>query len=190
MDDFSSLIRTLPDFPRKGILFQDINPLLANAKALQSASVDLAEQIADVMPYATQLLAIEARGFILGGVLASLLQTGFVPIRKKGKLPAYVSIRTMDYQLEYGTDSLCVDMSLLHYHDKIIIFDDVLATGGTAEATYKLLQCEADMGNFAPLNQHNICFAFLLEIDFLKGREYLTQQTGIPDASIVSLIKV
>jgi adenine phosphoribosyltransferase len=190
MENYKSLIRQLPDFPRKGILFQDINPLLANWKALQTAGDDLVMEINERMPDVTKLLAIESRGFIMGGILATLLQTGFVPIRKKGKLPSYNSIRTIDYQLEYGTDSLCIDFSLVNYHDKIVIFDDVLATGGTAEATFKLLQQEADKGNFAACNQRNICFAFMLEIDFLKGREYLTKQTGIPDEKIISLVRV
>lgn len=186
--DYDSLIRKLPDFPQKGVVFQDINPLLVNWKALQSASNDLAMDIDIIMPYSTKLIAIEARGFIMGGIVATLLNAGFIPIRKKGKLPNYDSLRSIEYQLEYGTDELVIDMSLLNYHDKIVVFDDVLATGGTAEAAYKLLEKEAEKGSFAPLNPENICFAFLLEIDSLKGREYLSEQTKIPSENIISLI--
>jgi adenine phosphoribosyltransferase len=88
------------------------------------------------MPFVSKVLAVEARGFIMGGILANLLEAGFVPVRKKGKLPVYTHTHYR-YQLEYGTDSLCLDMSLVNYNDKIVIFDDVLATGGTAEATFK-----------------------------------------------------
>ncbi|MDD3281629.1 MAG: adenine phosphoribosyltransferase [Bacteroidales bacterium] len=190
MEEYKKLIRQLQDFPKKGILFQDINPLLANWKTLHAASADLATQVSEVIPFVSKVLAIEARGFILGGVLASMLEAGMVPVRKKGKLPTYDSLRTVDYQLEYGTDSLSVDVSLLNYHDRILIFDDVLATGGTAEATFKLLEQESKNDQFAPLSQHNVCFAFMLEIEALKGRKYLSKQTGIPEENIISLIKV
>jgi adenine phosphoribosyltransferase len=188
MDNYQYLIREFPDFPQKGILFYDINPLLSNWKALNATSFSLAEKIVDIMPFATKTLSIEARGFIIGGILSTILETGFVPIRKKGKLPTYDSLRSIEYQLEYGTDSLSMDISLINYHDKIIVFDDVLATGGTAEATYKLLENEMKNGNLAPLNKNNICFAFLLEIEKLKGRTYLSQQTGISENNIISLI--
>ena len=190
MEEFKNLIRQLPDFPQKGILFQDINPLLSNWKTLHAASAELSNRISEVMPYATKLLAIEARGFIMGGVLATMLETGFVPVRKKGKLPSYDSLRTIEYQLEYGTDSLSMDISLINYHDKIVIFDDVLATGGTAEATYKLLQNEIAKGILAPMEKHNICFAFTLDIEALKGKQYLSKQTGIPQDQIISLISL
>lgn len=190
MEDYKNLIRQLQDFPKKGILFQDINPLLANWKSLHSASTELATQLSEIMPFVSKVLAIEARGFILGGILASMLEAGFVPIRKKGKLPTYDSLRSIEYQLEYGTDTLCMDMSLLNYNDKIVIFDDVLATGGTAEAAFKILEQESTCAQLAPLNKHNVCFAFMLEIDFLKGREYLSKQTGIPDENIISLIRL
>ncbi len=185
MENYHYLIREFIDFPQKGILFYDINPLLSNWKALNATSFTLAENISAIMPFATKVLSIEARGFIIGGILANILEAGFVPIRKKGKLPPYDSLVYSQYQLEYGSDTLSADLSLINYHDKIIIFDDVLATGGTAEATYKLLENE----KLAPLNQHNICFAFLLEIEKLEGRKYLSQQTGISDSNIISLIK-
>lgn len=188
MDNFQHLIRELPDFPQKGILFYDINPLLSNWKSLNAISFSLAEKIAAIVPYATKVLSIEARGFIIGGILSNVLEAGFVPIRKKGKLPPYDTLRNIEYQLEYGTDSLSIDVSLINYHDNIVIFDDVLATGGTAEATYKLLKNEINNGKLAAFNKHNICFAFLLEIEKLKGRAYLSRQTGIPENNIISLI--
>ena len=103
---------------------------------------------------------------------------------QKRKTTHHDSLRSIEYQLEYGTDSLSMDISLINYHDKIIVFDDVLATGGTAEATYKLLENEMKNGNLAPLNKNNICFAFLLEIEKLKGRTYLSQQTGISETTL------
>ena len=190
MEEFKNLIRQLPDFPKKGILFQDINPLLSNWKALQSASTEMSNQILEVMPFVSKVLAIEARGFIMGGILAHLLEAGFVPVRKKGKLPTYDSLRTIDYQLEYGTDSLCLDMSLVNYNDKIVIFDDVLATGGTAEAVFNLLLQEIKQGKLAPIEKNNICFAFMLDIEILKGKQHLHKQTGIPQENIISLMSL
>ncbi|OQA84948.1 MAG: Adenine phosphoribosyltransferase [Bacteroidetes bacterium ADurb.Bin234] len=190
MEEYKNLIRQLQDFPKKGILFQDINPLLSNWKALQSASTELSDRVSDIMPFVSKVLAVEARGFIMGGILATLMEAGFVPIRKKGKLPAYETLRTIDYQLEYGTDSLCLDMSLVNYNDKIVIFDDVLATGGTAEAVYNLLLQEMKQGKLAPIEKNNICFAFMLDIEFLKGKQYLLEHTGLPKENIISLMSL
>lgn len=190
METYKNLIRQLQDFPKKGILFQDINPLLSNWKALQGASNELTDRILDVMPFVSKVLAIEARGFIMGGILATLMEAGFVPVRKKGKLPPYETLRTIDYQLEYGTDSLCLDMSLVNYNDKIVIFDDVLATGGTAEAVFNLLMQEIKHGKLAPIEKNNICFAFMLDIEFLKGKQYLHEHTGLPTENIISLMSL
>jgi len=92
--------------------------------------------------------------------------------------------------LEYGVNSIAMDMSLLEYNDKIVILDDVLATGGTAEAAYLLLKKEVEKGNLAPFEKENVCFAFLLEIEFLKGKERLYQNTQIPKENIISLIQM
>jgi len=188
MNNYKELIRQYADFPKRGVVFQDINPLLSNWKALQESCEDLAVEVQEIMPFSTKILCIEARGFIIGGILATLLDAGCVPVRKKGKLPPYKSVKTIDYDLEYGTNSLALDTSLLEYNDKMVILDDVLATGGTAEAVYLLLKKEVEKGNLAPFETKNLCFAFLLEIDFLNGRERLHQSTHIPKGNIVSLI--
>ena len=190
MNNYEKLIRQYADFPKQGVLFQDINPLLANWKALEEASADLAGEINNIMPFATKLLCIEARGFLLGGILATMLHTGCVPVRKKGKLPPYQSLETIDYDLEYGKNSICIDMSLLEYNDRIVIFDDVLATGGTAEAAYLLLKKEVEKGKLAPFEKENVCFAFLLEIEGLEGRKMLCENTLVGEENIVSLIQL
>jgi adenine phosphoribosyltransferase len=188
MNNYKNLIRQYNNFPKEGILFHDINPLLSNWKALQNASNDLSTEIQRVMPFVTKVLCVEARGFILGGILASLLNAGCVPVRKKGKLPPYESTANIDYALEYGTNSISIDFSLLEYHDKIVIVDDVLATGGTAEAVYLMLAKEVEKGNMDPFEKENVCFAFLLEIDNLAGKERLCNATQIPEENIISLI--
>jgi adenine phosphoribosyltransferase len=190
MNNYKNLIRQYADFPKQGVVFQDINPLLSNWKALQEASSDLAVEINDMMPFVTKILCVEARGFIIGGILANLLQAGCVPVRKKGKLPPYQSVEHIDYELEYGINSISLDMSLLEYNDKIVILDDVLATGGTAEAVYLLLKKEVEKGNFAPFEKENVCFAFLLEIEALGGKEKLQKSTQIPEENIISLIQL
>lgn len=189
MNNYKNLIRQYVDYPKQGIVFQDINPLLSNWKALQDACNDLSFEIQEMMPFITKVLCIEARGFLLGGILATLLNAGCVPVRKKGKLPPYKSIENIDYDLEYGSNTIALDTSLIEYNDKIVVFDDVLATGGTAEATYHLLKREVEKGNLAPFEKENICFAFLLEIEALNGRERLCKSTQIPKENIVSLIQ-
>ena len=190
MNNYKNLIRQYADFPKQGVVFQDINPLLSNWKALQESCEDLAIEIQEVMPFVTKVLCIEARGFLIGGIVAALLDAGCVPVRKKGKLPPYESVKSIDYQLEYGVNSIALDMSLIEYNDKIVILDDVLATGGTAEAAYLLLKQEVEKGNFAPFETENVCFAFLLEIESLKGKEKLSQSTQIPEENIISLIQL
>jgi adenine phosphoribosyltransferase len=190
MNNYKNLIRQYADFPKQGVVFQDINPLLSNWKALQESCEDLAIEIQEVMPFVTKVLCIEARGFIFGGVLATLLDAGCVPVRKKGKLPPYQSVERVDYALEYGANSIELDTSLLEYNDKIVILDDVLATSGTAEAAYLLLKREVEKGNLASFEKENVCFAFLLEIEALKGKERLHQSTQIPMENIISLIKL
>ncbi len=134
--DFKAAIRTIPDYPKKGIMFRDITTLLGNARAFRSAVDQL------VQPYAgikiDKVAGIEARGFILGGAVAHQLSVGFVPIRKKGKLPH--TVIGEDYDLEYGKDRVEIHADAVNKGDNVIVIDDLIATGGTAFAAIKLLE--------------------------------------------------
>ena len=129
-------IRTISDYPRPGILFRDITTLLGDARAFRRAVDEL------VQPYAgakvEKVAGIEARGFILGGAVAHQLSAGFLPVRKKGKLPAETLRQT--YALEYGTDEVEIHVDALHAGDPVLLVDDLIATGGTAEAAILLLR--------------------------------------------------
>jgi adenine phosphoribosyltransferase len=153
-------IRDVPDFPKKGILFKDITTLLKSPVAFRSAMDLLTEMASPWKP--TRIVAVESRGFILGAVLAERLDAGFVPVRKRGKLPS--AVRQVTYSLEYGTDVLEMHEDAVGPEDRVLIVDDVLATGGTAEAVGKLV---------AGFGAHLEGFLFLVELDFLKGRERL-----------------
>lgn len=135
-DELRAYIRDVPDFPKPGIIFKDITPLLRSARALERSIHELAE------PYRragiTAVAAIESRGFIFGSCVARVLGAGFVPIRKPGKLPW--TTRRNEYVLEYGTDALEIHDDALTHTDRVIIVDDVLATGGTAAAAAALVQ--------------------------------------------------
>jgi adenine phosphoribosyltransferase len=134
--DLKALIRTIPDYPKKGILFRDITTLIADPAGLRAAIDGL------VWPFLKagidHVAGIEARGFILGGAVAHELGRGFVPIRKKGKLPA----RTIgqDYSLEYGVDTIEIHADAIHKGDRVLLVDDLIATGGTAEAATELIR--------------------------------------------------
>jgi len=134
--DLKSLIRTISDYPKKGILFRDITTLIADPAGLRAAVDGL------VWPFLKagidHVAGIEARGFILGGAVAHELGRGFVPIRKKGKLPA----RTIgqDYSLEYGVDTIEIHADAIHKGDRVLLIDDLIATGGTAEAATELIR--------------------------------------------------
>jgi adenine phosphoribosyltransferase len=134
--DFSTIVRSIPDYPKKGIVFRDITTLLGNPRAFRSAVDQL------VQPYAgvriDKVAGIEARGFILGGAVAHQLSVGFVPVRKKGKLPW----RTIgeDYALEYGVDRVEIHEDAVKKGENVIVVDDLIATGGTAFAAIKLLE--------------------------------------------------
>jgi adenine phosphoribosyltransferase len=169
--DLSSFIRDIPDFPQEGIVFKDITPLLASPEGFRSAIDTIAEAYAEAG--VTKVMGAEARGFIFGGALAYRLGAGFVPARKPGKLPWDTTRH--EYALEYGTDALEVHTDAIAPEDIVLIVDDVLATGGTAAAKAALA---AQMGATVA------GFAFLIELDFLHGREKLG------DPKIVSLIHV
>ena len=134
--DLKSTVRTIKDYPKKGILFRDITTLLADARAFRRAVDEL------VHPWAgskiDKVAGIEARGFILGGAVAHQVSAGFVPIRKKGKLP-HQTVR-MAYALEYGTDEMEMHVDAIHAGDRVVLVDDLIATGGTAEGAVKLLR--------------------------------------------------
>lgn len=169
--DLESYIRDIPDFPKEGVLFKDITPLLADPAAFHETIDRLAEGYAS--EGVTKVLGAEARGFILGGALAYRLGAGFVPARKPGKLPWNTTKAT--YDLEYGTDTLEMHDDAITLADVVLIIDDVLATGGTAAAKAELVRSTgATVAGFA----------FLMELDFLHGREKLG------DMRIVSLIRV
>jgi adenine phosphoribosyltransferase len=163
MDHLKAKIRHVPDFPKPGILFYDITTLLSDPAGFRD-TVD-----AMAAPYMGEdidhVVGIESRGFILGGAIASILGSGFVPIRKPGKLPS-MRLRE-EYELEYGTDSLEVHGDAFPIGNRILIVDDVLATGGTAKAAVELVK---------KLGGHVIGVAFLIELNFLKGREKLVGQ--------------
>ena len=134
--DLKAAIRTIPDYPKPGILFRDITTLLGNARAFRRAVDEL------VQPWAgskiDKIAGIEARGFILGGAVAHQLSAGFVPIRKKGKLP-HTTVR-IAYSLEYGLDEMEMHADAIERGERIILIDDLIATGGTAEGAVKLLR--------------------------------------------------
>ena len=134
--DLKSLIRTIPDYPKPGILFRDITTLLGDARGFREAIAQLAAPFADKKINA--VAGIEARGFILGGAVADRLGCGFVPIRKKGKLPAKTI--GQDYTLEYGVDVIEMHEDAIGKGERILLIDDLIATGGTAEAAAKLIR--------------------------------------------------
>ena len=160
MERLKDFIRDIPDFPKPGIVFKDISPLLEDHTALDSAIESLCK------PYKGQnidaVLGIEARGFIFGPLVAQKLQAGFVPLRKPGKLPAETF--SIDYELEYGISQLHMHKNALAPQARVLIIDDVIATGGTAQAGINLAK---------QANASVVGLAFLIEISFLKGRDAL-----------------
>lgn len=159
---FESYIRDIPNFPKRGIIFKDITPLLQNAEAMRQASDALLSMLPSTDIH--KVVGIESRGFIFGVLLAQQLSAGFVPIRKPGKLPAKKI--SEGYALEYGTDTLEIHEDAIHPGDRVIIHDDLLATGGTAEASCKLVE---------KLGGEIIQLSFLIELSFLKGKEKLSE---------------
>ena len=158
--DLASKIRDVPDFPRPGILFKDVMPLFASPEALRDAVEGLAEWAAPRRP--DLILGAEARGFILGGALAYRLGCGFIAARKPGKLPWQTV--SVEYALEYGTDSLELQRDAITAGARVLVHDDLLATGGTAKAKIDLVE---------RLGGTVVGVAFLVELAFLGGRQHL-----------------
>ena len=158
--DLKEFIRNVPDFPKPGILFRDITPLLASPVAFGHAIKLFADRFRDLRP--TAILAAESRGFIFGAPLALELGAAFVPIRKPGKLPHLT--HRFEYDLEYGSDALEMHTDAVQSGSRVLLIDDLLATGGTIEACLKLAErCQATV----------LGCGFLIELTFLKGRDRL-----------------
>jgi len=158
--NYKSLIREVPDFPKPGILFYDITPLLKNQEVYQSILGSLTEKYQEAG--IQKVIGIESRGFIFGSVLADRLNTGFVPVRKPGKLPA--DVYEVRYNLEYGSNSLAVHRDAINVGERVLIVDDLLATGGTAAATVRLIR---------QLGGSIVGVVFLVELLALEGRQKL-----------------
>src|SRR5919198_6143732 len=170
--DIKATVRTIPDYPKKGILFRDITTLLADARAFRRAVDEL------VQPWAgskiDKVAGIEARGFILGGAVAHQVSAGFVPIRKKGKLPhKRVSIA---YSLEYGLDEIEMHEDAVEKGDRVIVVDDLIATGGTAEGAVKLLR---------QLGAQVLACCFIIDLPDLGGAAKL-RQLDVPVRTLIS----
>jgi len=161
-DQLKNLIREVPDFPKKGILFYDITTLLKDKAGFATLIDKLAEHY--IAQNVDLVLGMEARGFIFAPALAYRLNAGFVPVRKPGKLPA--ECVKYDYALEYGTNSLEIHKDAIQKGQRVLIVDDLLATGGTAEATAKLA---------AALGAKIVGLGFVVELEFLKGRDKLKE---------------
>lgn len=165
-------IRTIPDYPKKGILFRDITTLLGDAKAFRKAVDEL------VQPWAgakiEKVAGMEARGFILGGAVAHQLSAGFIPIRKKGKLPhKTVSVA---YELEYGTDIMEIHADAVTPGEKVILVDDLIATGGTAAGAIQLLQ---------KMGANVVAACFVIDLPELGGAKKI-ESLGVPVRSLVA----
>ncbi|MFV0345425.1 MAG: adenine phosphoribosyltransferase [Bacteroidales bacterium] len=172
LEDVKKNIRDVVDFPRKGIVFKDLTTIFKDYELNNVVVNDIYESYKD--KGITKVLGIESRGFILGAILSNQLKAGFVPVRKKGKLPA--DVYSEEYALEYGTDTIEIHKDALQHDDVILIHDDLLATGGTIGAVLRILQ------NF---EVKKIYVNFVVELDFLKGREIIKEYTD----EVYSVIK-
>ena len=162
ISEIQQAIRSIPDFPKTGILFKDITPLLADAR-LFAGSIDLL--VGNFEPgMVDAVVGIDARGFIFAAAAALKLHAGFVPVRKKGKLP--YQTHEEDYALEYGTSTVAMHVDALKPGDRVLLIDDLLATGGTAAAAAALVQ---------KLGAQILEISFLIELGFLQGRQKLKQ---------------
>ncbi|WP_013324252.1 adenine phosphoribosyltransferase [Gloeothece verrucosa] len=170
--DIKSLIRNIPDFPKPGIVFRDITTLLSHPEGLRYTIDTLTQKSIEANFRPDYVVGMESRGFLFGVPLAYQLNAGFIPVRKPGKLPA--AVHTIEYDLEYGSDKLEIHQDALSSHHRVLIVDDLMATGGTARATAQLLDkigCEV------------LGFAFIIELKELGGRQRL------PDLPIITLVE-
>jgi adenine phosphoribosyltransferase len=158
--DLKTFIRDVPDFPKKGIVFKDISPLLAHPGAFRATVEEMSEAARD--KGVEKVVAIESRGFIFGSAIAQHLGVGFVPVRKKGKLP--FDTHEESYDLEYGSNTVAIHTDAVHQGSRVLLVDDLLATGGTAGAAWSLLQ---------RLGANVLEARFLIELKFLNGRAKL-----------------
>jgi len=161
-EELKKHIRNVPDFPRKGIIFRDITTLLLDPIAFHSSINLFLEELKD--KHFDKIAAIESRGFILGGALTTILEKGLILVRKPNKLPA--AVEKEEYRLEYGTDTLEIHKDAVEKNEKIVIIDDLLATGGTALSTCHLIE---------KLGGEVVSLAFLIELSFLHGRDKLKE---------------
>lgn len=160
MHQIESRIRAIPDFPKPGIVFRDITPLVKDPAALDAAVNLLAEPFRD--DSVGLVAGMEARGFIFGALVARMLNVGFIPLRKPGKLP--YDVQSATYDLEYGSASLEVHIDAVDVGERVLLVDDLIATGGTAEASCRLLEA---------LGAQIVGCAFVVELDALQGRDRL-----------------
>ncbi|NEQ69873.1 MAG: adenine phosphoribosyltransferase [Symploca sp. SIO2D2] len=170
--DLKSLIRDIPDFPKPGIVFRDITTLLSNPEGLRYTIDLLAQNCQEAGLKPDYVVGIESRGFIFGTPLAYQLGAGFVPVRKPGKLPA--AVQGVEYQLEYGTDRVEMHQDAFEPGSRVLIVDDLMATGGTAAATAELVQ---------QIGGELLGFGFIIELRDLGGRQKL------PNVPILTLIE-
>lgn len=160
MDDLKKHIREVPDYPKPGVLYYDITTLLAHPWSLRTTVDRFVEQFID--HHVDKVVGMESRGFLFGPILAYNLNAGFVPVRKPGKLPSEVVSES--YDLEYGKDTLEMHQDAIEPGEKVLIVDDLVATGGTAKATAKMVES---------LKGEVVGFGFIIELSFLNGRKEL-----------------
>jgi adenine phosphoribosyltransferase len=170
--DLNLRLRHVPNFPKEGVDFIDITPILQDANAFKEALEKMRDKALKCGDF-DLIIGPESRGFVFGAPLAYIMGKGFVPIRKKGKLP-YKTVK-VEYQLEYGTDTLEMHQDAVKRGQKVLIVDDLLATGGTTEANIKLIEA---------LGGEVVGLIFFIELDFLKGRERLANY------SVESILKI
>ena len=170
--DLAKVIRTIPDYPKPGIIFRDITTLLGDARAFRRAVDELVQPLTGRK--IDKVAGIEARGFILGGAVAHQLSAGFVPLRKKGKLP--FQTRTVEYALEYGFDSMEMHLDAVAAGERVMLVDDLIATGGTALAAVQLLR---DAG------AQIVAAAFVVDLPELGGAARL-REAGVPVSTLVA----
>jgi adenine phosphoribosyltransferase len=160
--ELKDLVAVVPDFPKPGISFKDVTPIFADPVALRSAIALLREQVEEATDGADLVVGAEARGFVLGAALARELRAGFIPTRKPGKLPR--ATHSVEYGLEYGTDSLQMHRDAIASGQRVVIHDDLIATGGTAAASARMVE---------ELGGEIVAFSFLVELRGLGGRRLL-----------------